>query len=82
MNIEARKLSFIQEFLQIQNEEIIDILEKLLKQKKKEQRDKNIKPMSLDQFNAEIDRSLYDSEQGNITKASELKEKWIFFRFN
>ena len=76
MNIEARKISFIQEFFQIQNEEIIDVLEKLLKQKKKEQSDESIKPMSLDQFNAETDRSLYDSEKGNITKASELKEKW------
>lgn len=75
MNLETRKLSFIQEFLRIQNEEIITGLENLLRIKKSELSDMNQKPMSLEQFNAEIDESIKDSDAGYLIKATDLKEK-------
>ncbi len=76
MNIETRKLSFIQEFIQVQNEEIIIGLEKLLKQRKSEQYSNDLKPMDLNQFNDEIDQALDDSEHNRVIKATQLKEKW------
>ena len=76
MNIETRKLSFIQEFLRIQNEEIVIGLENLLKKRKMEQYENELKPMDLKQFNDEIDQALNDSENDRIIKAAELKEKW------
>ena len=76
MNLEARKLSFIQEFLRIQNEEIIIGLENLLKKRKSEQYENELKPMDLKQFNNEIDQALNDSENDRVIIASELKEKW------
>ena len=76
MNIETRKLSFIQEFLRVQNEEIVIGLEKLLKQRKSEQYENELKPMDLKKFNDEIDQTLNDSENDNVIKATELKEKW------
>ena len=76
MNIETRKLSFIQEFLRVQNEEIVIGLEKLLKQWKSEQYENDMKPMDLKQFNDEIDQALNDSENDKVIKATELKEKW------
>ncbi len=77
MNIETRKLSFIQEFLRVQNEEIICRLEKLLKKHKSEQYNNDLKPMDLNQFNNEIDQAMDDSENDRVIKASVLKEKWI-----
>ena len=76
MNIEARKISFIQEFLRIKNEEIIIGLEKTLKQWKSKQHEKELKPMSLEQFNKEIDQALTDSREDNVVKATELRKKW------
>ncbi len=76
MNIEAGKLSFLQEFLKVQSEEIVILLEKLLKEKKSEQHKSKLKSMSLEQFNNEIDQSLVDSDNEMLIKASELKDKW------
>jgi len=77
MNIETRKLSFIQEFLRVQNEEIVIVLENLLKKRKSEQYAKQLKPMDLKQFNDEIDQALNDSENDRVINANKLKEKWI-----
>ena len=77
MNIETRKLSFIQEFLRIQNEEIISGLEKLLKKRKSEQYENDLKPMDINQFHDEIDKAIDDSENDRVIKATDLKEKWI-----
>ncbi len=76
MNIETRKISFIQEFLRIQNEEIVIGLEKLLREQKSEQCENDLKPMDLKQFNDEINQALVDSENDRVIKATELKEKW------
>ena len=76
MNIETRKLSFIQEFLRLQNEEIISGLEKLLKKRKSELYENDLKPMDLKQFNDEIDQAIDDSENDRVIKATDLKEKW------
>jgi hypothetical protein len=75
MDLEARKIIFVQEFLRLQNEEIISGLEKLLRKQKKDLFEKKLTPMSLEQFNREIDQALSDSEMGKITPAEELKNK-------
>lgn len=79
MNLEARKISFVQEFLRIDNERIIETLEKLLQKKKLESFEQNLKPMSLKQFNDEIDLSLDDEENDRLIEANDLKneiQKW------
>jgi hypothetical protein len=73
MNTETRKISFIQEFLRVQNEEIVIGLEKLLREQKSEQYENDLKPMDLKQFNDEIDQALVDSENDRVIKATELK---------
>ena len=72
MNIESRKLSFIQELLCINNEEIIIGLEKLLKQWNAKQYEEEQKPMSLVQFNKEIDQAMIDSREDNVVKATDF----------
>lgn len=75
MDLDARKISFVQEFLRLQNEEIISGLEKFLRKRKAELIEKNFKPMTMEQYNAEIDCAMQDSEDGRMIKASDLKAK-------
>jgi len=75
MDLQARKITFVQEFLRLQNEEIISGLEHLLRKKKSELYEKTITPMSMEQFNQEIDQAMKDSEEGRMITAKELKEK-------
>jgi hypothetical protein len=76
MDLEARKISFVQEFLKLQNEDIILSLEQLLKKRKAETVEKNPKPMTIEQLNSEIDQAMEDSKNGRMVKASDLKEKY------
>jgi hypothetical protein len=75
MDLEERKISFVQEFLRLQNEGIITGLEKLLHKKKAEMNEKNFKPMTMEQYNAEIDQAMEDSKNGRMTEANDLKAK-------
>lgn len=48
MDIQARKISLIQEFLRINSEELINKLDKFLYREKKKIYEKELKPMSFD----------------------------------
>lgn len=76
MNIETRKLTFLQEFLRLQNEEIVIGLEKLLHKRKAELTESEMKPMSLEKFNSDIDLSYEDVINDRLTSAKELKSKF------
>lgn len=79
MNLEARKISLVQEFLRIDNEKIIIALENLLHKRKSELFEENLKPMSLDQFNNEINQAIDDSNNNRLISAKDLKsnvQKW------
>jgi hypothetical protein len=79
MDIQTRKINFVQEFLRLRNVKLIEKLEKILLEDKAKDYEANLKPMSIDNFNNMIDKSLDDAEQGNVVNARELKEsvkKW------
>jgi hypothetical protein len=67
MDIQTRKLEFIQEFVKIQSEELISRLERILKSN-----DDNFEPFSLEEFNSRIDHSLQDSKKDRVTESNEL----------
>ncbi len=75
MDIQTRKIAFIQEFLRLENEEIILLFENLLKEKQREYYQKRKEPLTLDQFNREIDQALEDSKKGDVISVNELLEK-------
>tara|TARA_R100000789_G_C2968577_1_gene140079 strand:- start:472 stop:714 length:243 start_codon:yes stop_codon:yes gene_type:complete len=80
MDLQSRKLQFIQEFLKLQSEEVIARLEKILKKEGNSNGENEFEPMSVKEFNDRIDKSMEDSKNGKLTKASDLKaqmEKWI-----
>ena len=79
MNIEARKIEFIQEFLKLQSEETISKLEKILRKDKKLSVDKKTEWISDEELNSRIDKSEEDPENGRLTAANDLLddiEKW------
>ena len=79
MDIQTRKINFVQDFLRLRNTKLIDKLEKILLEDKAKDYETNLKPMSADCFNQMIDKSLEDIHQGNVVDARELKEtvkKW------
>ncbi|OXA77702.1 hypothetical protein SAMN05444397_102453 [Flavobacterium aquidurense] len=75
MDLEARKISFVQEFLRLESEEIVTHLETILHKQKVKLFDQEMKSMSIDQFNKEIDQSLDDAKKGRIISAKDLKSK-------
>lgn len=72
MDLQTRKLTFVKEFLNIQNEDIVDRFEKMLKKEKKRSIEIDFQPMSLDEFNKRIDQSMLDSNNGKLTNIDEL----------
>jgi hypothetical protein len=76
MDLETRKLSFVKEFLRLQNVEIISKFETLLRKERSESIEEIIVPMTMKQLNSEIDQALADSKKGNMIKASDLLAKF------
>ena len=75
MDLQSRKLNFIQEFLRLKNEDLINKLERLLRSEKQKQFEENLNPMSLDEFNQIIDSAEKDSISNNVTPARDLKKE-------
>jgi len=76
MNLEARKILFIQEFLKLQQEEVISRFEKFLEREKKTINDPVFEPMSKETLNARIDQSEADFRNKRFKSSSELVKKY------
>ena len=67
MDIQTRKIEFIQAFLKLQSENVIARFEEMLKMENEE-----FQPMTIQEFNKRIDKSLEDSENDRVIEATEL----------
>lgn len=76
MNIEARKIKFIQEFLKLESEESISKLEKILQEEKNASDKRVLKPMSIEELNKRIDQSESDFKNNRFKTGSELISKY------
>ncbi len=76
MNLEARKLEFIREFLKLQSEEAISRFEKLLKRERKTTSKDKIVPLSLEELNSRIDQSESDFQNKRYKSSKELLKKF------
>ena len=74
MDIQTRKINFVQEFLRLRNVKLIEKLEKILLEDKAKDYEANLKPLSVEDFNGMIDNSVEDAERGNVVSARGLKE--------
>ncbi len=72
MDLQARKIHFVQEFLRLNNENIISKFEQILHSEKKKLYSGNPSPMSLTDFNRIIDNAEDDAESGRVKDTFEL----------
>lgn len=72
MDLQTRKIEFVQEFLKLQSEELVSQFENLLKNKAQQ----NVKPMSVIELNTRIDKSEDDFKNGKFKTSSELLSKY------
>ena len=74
MDLQTRKIEFVQEFLKLQSEEVISQFENLLK--KKATKEKTVKPMSIQELNSRIDKSENDFKTGKFKTSAQLLAKY------
>lgn len=72
MDLQTRKITFVKEFLKIQSEDVVIRLEKLMKKERERISEKDFSPMTLDDFNKRIDKSLQDSANNRLTDNKDL----------
>ena len=76
MNLEARKIEFVQEFLKLQSEEAVSRLEKTLKKERNAAEERMFEPMTQEELNKRIDRSESDFQNNRFKNSSELLSKY------
>ena len=72
MDIQTRKIEFVQAFLKLQSEEMITLFESILKSGNKD----DFYPMSIDELNKRIDKSEKDFETGKSKNHDEVFAKY------
>lgn len=76
MNLEARKIKFIQEFLKLQSEESVSLLEKILRKEKIASEERIIQPINQEDLDIRIDQSESDFRNNQFKNSSELLAKY------
>lgn len=74
MDIQTRKIEFVQSFLKLQSEEIISQFEKLLNKTKKSNPEEEFKPFAIEELNERISKSEDDFENGRFKTQEELEK--------
>lgn len=77
MDLQTRKINFIQDFLKLESEKAIAQFEKLLS--KETSNISAFKPMSISEFQSRIEKSTNDAKNGKVTDIDDLLseiEKW------
>ncbi|MDP5093534.1 MAG: hypothetical protein NWQ17_09485 [Polaribacter sp.] len=72
MDIQTRKIEFVQAFLKLQSEELISLFENILNSETKE----DLKPMTIEELNSRIDQSEKDFKNGGFKTHEEVFEKY------
>jgi len=76
MDLQARKIEFVQEFLKLQSEDVVSRLEKILRNEKRTSGEGIFKPMTQDELNKRIDQSESDFRNKRFKSSSELLAKY------
>jgi hypothetical protein len=72
LNLEHRKLSFIESFIHINDIEVIEKLEKIIKVDFNKNKSEDLKPMSLESFYEMIDISHQQHLNGDVVNEEEM----------
>lgn len=76
MNLEARKIEFVQEFLKLQSEEAILRLEKILKKERNDLDEQVFDALTKEELNKRIDKSESDFLNNRFKSSSDLLAKY------
>jgi hypothetical protein len=76
MSIEERKIQLVQTMLRLEDEQIIDSVEKLIKDLQLKSLENNFKPLTQKELDARIDASEADFANGRFTSAETLLKKF------
>lgn len=76
MDLQTRKIEFVQEFLKLQSEEIVMLLENVLKKQTSDSNDTDFSPMSVKELNSRIDKSEKDFKNGKYKTSNALLSKY------
>lgn len=76
MDIQTRKLEFIQDFLKLQSEEVIAQFEKMLENVKNFEAENKIDPFTIEELNNRISQSENDFKNKKFKTTSELLSKY------
>ncbi len=75
MDLQSRKIAFVQEFLKIQHEDLVGKFEEILRiELRSGSVRKDKKPMSIEELNRRIDESMNDSENERLIASDKLKD--------
>ncbi len=75
MNIDARKLTIIEKFIHIQNDDIIKQFENILAATKNTHKSKNFESFTIDEYHSRIKKSMKDSKNGKLISHKDLKSE-------
>jgi hypothetical protein len=73
MDLQTRKIAFVQDFLKLESEKVIVQFEKLLQ--KQTTTESALEPMSVADFQRRINASLSDSNEGKLTSSEQFLEE-------
>ena len=73
MNTQIQKLSFIEEYLRITDESILDKLAALLKKERQKKLKNQLNPMTMEELQDRLHRSEEDIRQGRIFTQTEVE---------
>jgi hypothetical protein len=73
MDLQTRKIAFIQDFLKLESEKVIVQFEKLLQ--KQTITESTLEPMSVVDFQKRINQSVSDSAEGKLTSSEHFLEE-------
>ena len=76
MDLQTRKIEFVQAFLKLQSEEMISQFEKLLRTAKQSESEKDFEPFTVEELNERILQSEKDFENNKFKTTAELLSKY------
>ena len=75
MNIQARKLVLIEEFIRINDESLMTKLESLIRHEKKAIHERKLAPISINELHEMADQAKRDSDAGHVISQKALEKK-------
>lgn len=75
MDIQSRKIQVVRDFLSISSEELVEKFENLLKEQYRKMLEKEIKPMSVQEYDLLFQRAIEDMKNGKVKNARNIKKE-------